>query len=171
VAERLPSGAYAYHDGLGHVDVELAGTHGRMLFHEGVARKPWPFGEARAAWVRYPEGDGGRQAKGGPDAWRVLDGLAQEELEGPQHAHGRMIDRFLRAVDGRVNGNGDEAPLCSGEDGKASLEMALGVYASHFSGAACRAAAGGRAPAAGAESEVDAGRGATRLNLRPRALR
>ena len=128
------SGAYAYHDGLGHVDVEVVGTHGRMLFHEGVARKPWPFGAAHAAWVRYPEGDGGRQAKGGPDAWRPLDGIAESELNAPNHAYGRMVDRFLRAVDSRVNGNGDDAPLCAGEDGRASIEMALGVYASHFSG-------------------------------------
>jgi predicted dehydrogenase len=128
------SGAYAYHDGLGHVDVEVAGTHGRMLFHEGVARKPWPFGAAHAAWAQYPEGDGGRQAKGGPDAWRPLDGVPESELNAPNHAYGRMIDRFLRAVDSRVNGNGEEAPLCVGEDGRASLEMGLAVYASHFSG-------------------------------------
>ena len=56
------SGAYGYHDGLGHVDVEVVGTHGRMVFYEGVARKPWPFGEARAAWARYPDGDYGRTA-------------------------------------------------------------------------------------------------------------
>jgi hypothetical protein len=43
-----------------------------------------------------------------------------------------MIDRFLRAVDDRATGNGDAAPLCTGEDGRASLEMALGVYAAHF---------------------------------------
>ena len=128
------SGAYAYHDGLGHVDVEVVGTHGRMLFHEGVARKPWPFGAAHAAWAQYPDGDSGRQAKAGPDAWRPLDGVAESELSSPPHAFGRMIDRFLRAVDSRVNGNGDEAPLCVGDDGRASLEMALGVYASHFSG-------------------------------------
>ena len=129
-------GAYAYHDGLGHVDVELAGTHGRMLFHEGVARKPWPFGAAHAAWVRYPEGDGGRQAKAGPEAWRPLDGIPESELSAPPHAFARMVDRFLRAVDGRHTGTGtgDERPLCTGEDGRAALEMALGVYASHFSG-------------------------------------
>jgi hypothetical protein len=45
-----------------------------------------------------------------------------------------MVDRFLRAVDGRHTGTGDERPLCTGEDGRAALEMALGVYASHFSG-------------------------------------
>jgi predicted dehydrogenase len=129
------SGAYAYHDGMGHVDVELAGTHGRMLFFEGqVSRKPWSFGAAHAAWAHYPEGDGGRQTRGGPEAWRPLEGLAREELEQPQHAYARVIDRFLRAVDSRVSGNGDEAPLCVGEDGRASLEMALGVYASHYSG-------------------------------------
>jgi predicted dehydrogenase len=141
-------GVYAYHDGLGHVDVELAGTHGRLLFHEGVARKPWPFGEARAAWVQYPEGDGGRQAKRGPDAWRPLDGLAREELDGPAHAHGRMIDRFLRAVDSRVGRSGDEAPLCVGEDGRGSLEMALGIYASHFSGRRVELPLGGAHPLA-----------------------
>ena len=128
------SGAYAYHDGLGHVDVELVGTHGRMLFHEGLARKPWPFGAAHAAWIRYPDGDGGRQARGGPEAWRLLDGIDESELNAPRHAYPRMVDRFLRAVDSRMNGNGDEHPLCAGEDGRASLEMALGVYASHFSG-------------------------------------
>jgi predicted dehydrogenase len=128
------SGVYAYHDGLGHVDVELAGTHGRMLFHEGVVRKPWPFGAAHAAWAQYPDGDGGRQAKGGSEAWQPLDGVDESELTAPRHAYARMIDRFLRAVDSRVNGNGEEAPLCVGEDGRASLEMALGVYASHFSG-------------------------------------
>ena len=128
------SGAYAYHDGLGHVDVEIGGTHGRLLFHEGVARKPWPFGAAHAAWVRYPDGDGGRQAKGGPEAWRPLDGIHESELNAPAHAYPRMVDRFLRAVDSRATGNGDEAPLCAGEDGRASIEMALGVYASHFSG-------------------------------------
>ena len=127
------SGAYAYHDGLGHVDVEVVGTHGRMLFHEGQARKPWPFGPAHAAWARYPEGDSGRQARGGPEAWRPLDGLDERELNEPRHAYPRMIDRFLGAVDGRTTGNGEEQPLCRGEDGRASLEMALGVYASHFS--------------------------------------
>jgi hypothetical protein len=44
-----------------------------------------------------------------------------------------MIDRFLRAVDARTAGDGDEQPLCVGEDGRASVEMALAVYASHFS--------------------------------------
>ena len=128
------SGAYAYHDGLGHVDVEIAGTHGRMLFHEGIARKPWPFGAAHAAWAQYPNGDGGRQAKSGPEAWRPLDGIAESELNAPRHAYARMMDRFLRAVDSRATGSGEEQPLCTGEDGRASLEMALGVYASHFSG-------------------------------------
>ncbi len=135
-------GAYAYHNGCGHVDVEIAGTHGRMVFYEGAARKPWPFGEARAAWTRYPDGDFGRGARGGAAEWRPLDGILQEELERPQHAYRRMIDRFLRAVDVRVSGvsgpgdkdPGEEHPLCTGADGRASLEMALGVYASHFSG-------------------------------------
>ena len=130
------SGAYAYHDGLGHVDVEVVGTHGRMLFYEGVARKPWPFGEARAAWVRYPDGDSGRRARGGPAAWQPLDGIAHDELCRPQHAYARMIDRFLRAVDGGGGDGGDRgagAPLCTGEDGRAAVEMALAVYASHFS--------------------------------------
>ena len=127
-------GAYAYHDGMGHVDVEIAGTHGRLLFHEGVARKPWPFGEARAAWVRYPDGDGGRNASAGPDAWQPLDGITPGELIAPRHAFSRIIDRFLRAVASVTSGSGDEAPLCAGEDGRASLEMALGLYASHYSG-------------------------------------
>jgi len=129
------SGAYAYHDGLGHVDVEIVGTHGRIvLFEGGGPRKPWPFGEARAAWVQYPDGEYGRTFRGGAEAWRPLDGLSQGELERPQHAYRRMIDRFYRAVDSRVAGNGDEQPLAVGEDGRASIEMALGVYASHFSG-------------------------------------
>ncbi|MGH2371744.1 MAG: Gfo/Idh/MocA family protein, partial [Chloroflexota bacterium] len=122
------SGAYAFHDGWGHVDVEVIGTHGRMVFYEGAARKPWPFGEARAAWARYPEGDAGRTARGGPAPWAPLDGVTEDELRRPQHAYARMIDRFLRAVDG------DGAPLCTGEDGRASLEMALALYTSHFTG-------------------------------------
>ncbi|MDQ3699629.1 MAG: Gfo/Idh/MocA family oxidoreductase, partial [Chloroflexota bacterium] len=132
----LAGGAYAYHDGCGHVDVEIAGTHGRMVFHEGAARKPWPFGAARAAWARYPDGDFGRGAGGGVAEWRPLDGMMQEELERPQHAFRRMIDRFLRAVDGRVSrtSTSEEEPLCTGADGRASLEMALGVYAAHYSG-------------------------------------
>ncbi len=130
----FPGGAYAYHDGLGHVDVELVGTHGRMVFHEGTVRKPWPFGEAHAAWVRYPDGEYGRSAKGGAEAWQPLDGIATEELEKPGHAYPRMVDRFLRAADSRANGNGNEVPLCVGEDGRASIQMAMGVYASHFSG-------------------------------------
>lgn len=126
-------GAYAYLDGMGHVDVEIVGTHGRILFHEGVARKPWPFGAAHAAWAHYPDGDGGRNSKGGPEAWRPLENIPQSELNVPGHAYGRMVDRFLRAVDCRAAGTGDESPLCGGEDGRASLEMAVGVYASHFS--------------------------------------
>jgi predicted dehydrogenase len=120
------NGTYAYHSGLGHVDVEVVGTHGRMVFYEGAARKPWPFGEARAAWARYPNGEYGRGG-GQPAPWAPLDGVTPDELNRPQHAYTRMIDRFLRAVDG------DGAPLCRGEDGRASVEMALALYASHFS--------------------------------------
>ncbi|MBI3972833.1 MAG: Gfo/Idh/MocA family oxidoreductase [Chloroflexi bacterium] len=122
------NGTYAFHNGLGHVDVELTGTHGRILLYEGAARKPWPFGDARAAWSCYPNGEGGRSGQQGSGEWEPLDGISYEELCHPQHAHRRMIDRFRRAVDG------EGTPLCTGEDGRASLEMALALYASHFSG-------------------------------------
>lgn len=120
------NGTYAYHNGLGHVDVEIVGTHGRMVFHEGTVRKPWPLGETRAAWAHYPNGNFGRAGKE-PAPWQPLPEITQEELSRPQHAFSRMIDRFLRAIDG------EGAPLCTGHDGRASLEMALGLYASHFS--------------------------------------
>lgn len=120
------NGTYAYHSGLGHVDVEIVGTHGRMVFYEGTARKPWPLNGARAAWAQYPNGNFGRTGKE-PAPWQPLPEITQEELSRPQHAYSRMIDRFLRAIDG------EGVPLCSGEDGHASLEMALGLYASHFS--------------------------------------
>jgi predicted dehydrogenase len=122
------SGVYGFHDGLGHVDVEVVGTHGRMLFWEGGApRRPWPFGERRAIWTRHADGEFGRTARGAPD-WQPLDGVSEEELCQPRHAYARSIDRFLRAIEG------EGSPLCTGEDGRASIEMALAIYASHFSG-------------------------------------
>jgi predicted dehydrogenase len=126
------SGAYGYHDGLGHVDVEICGTHGRMVFYEGAARKPWPFGEVRAAWARYPAGDAGRSAPNGGHGWTPLDGVPAEELENTRHAYARCIDRFYRAVDGERGEGNDGAPLCTGEDGRASIEVALALYESHF---------------------------------------
>jgi len=123
------SGAYGFHDGLGHVDVEVVGTRGRMHFWEGGAvRRPWPFGEVRAIWSHATRGAEGGRAAPGAAPWEPLDGVPETELSETQHAHGRSIDRFLRAVDG------EGQPLCRGEDGRASIEMAMGLYASHFSG-------------------------------------
>jgi predicted dehydrogenase len=125
------SGVYGFHDGQGHVDVEVVGTRGRIHFWEGqVPRRPWPFGDVHAIWS-HTESDEPRTAGmawPGAAPWAPLDGLAGDELRRPQHAHARMIDRFYRAVDG------EGQPLCRGEDGRASIEMALGLYAAHFSG-------------------------------------
>ena len=127
----FPNGVYGFHDGQGHVDVEIVGTRGRIHLWEGpVSRRPWPFGEARAIWshdARDPSGPPAR-AFAGAAPWEPLDGTTEDELCQPQHAHARSIDRFYRAADG------EGQPLCRGEDGRASIEMALGVYASHFSG-------------------------------------
>jgi predicted dehydrogenase len=115
--------------------VEIVGTRGRIHLWEGQSpRRPWPFGDVRAIWSHTPRDVGeplGQMAGAtatGAAPWRPLDGVPEDELCQPQHAHARSIDRFYRAA------NDEGQPLCRGEDGRASVEMALALYASHFSG-------------------------------------
>jgi predicted dehydrogenase len=110
------SGAYGQHDGLGHVDIEVIGDRGRMLFYEGPPRRPWAFGDVRAVWSPDPL----RQP------YRPLDGVSPEHLRHPGHAYDRMVEEFLRAIDG-----GGSVP-CSGADGRASIEIVFALYLSHF---------------------------------------
>ena len=61
-------GAYAYHDGLGHVDVEVVGTHGRMLFHEARPASRGPSAPPRLGAL-----SGGGQRAPGP-GWPPVPG-------------------------------------------------------------------------------------------------
>ena len=107
--------------------LELCGTEGVLTFWSGTTRQevfcyPAPFAlpTQATAWQTIPA----PPLPGAP-----VPGRGRLPGAGPMHPANHLLAQSLLAA---VEGRG--APLSSGEDGRAALEMILAVYESHLSG-------------------------------------